>query len=370
MNYTIRVFLIIGIICGGLLAYAPQYSNMPSKFIVSIWDYWVGFFGITFLLVYQNKHCLYRLIFSSVIASFLSALPFAWQIPLSGSLSVFLLCVANAYTINALHLKYSRNQLVDNTSFDVLWDPACQLFIALCFALLCSAILYAWGELFAYINITFFQTLFKMPKFYIWAFALFFSMGLFITTQSNHFIQQYRFIVFTICRYLLPPLAIIGIVFVVSACIAFIFTPHTVSFASNRNFFFLYFSFFSALFFNGIYQTETSKNPYSPFLSWIIRIFLWIAPLFALLVFYSVYRNVMIAENFAYAVNILLLLLYNVSYAVINLRTPINWFTLQRVNTILGIILILATLFSTNPWVIQKLPKTEIDFYKMTNSNK
>jgi hypothetical protein len=205
------------------------------------------------------------------------------------------------------------------------------------FMILCWAILQLCASLFALLNLTFLKTLISKASFDIACTGFFVSMGLFITTQTQHIIQQIRVILLLICRYLLIPLSLIGIIFVITSLI--VFTQQHVTLNQTL---LLSVAFLCVTFVNGTYQ-DANINQLPRFLLKLIKLFLWITPIFTLLALYALIfqGNNNIAGhginvgNFVYLITILLLLTYNIAYAIIALRQQ-SWLINFRYQKMIG----------------------------------
>src|SRR3990167_9867962 len=355
LKTSITPFLIVGTITGGLLAFL-SHSFFPTGSFNQLLVYYTAlFYGILFLLAYRSDLSLIRLLCSTLFSSILIALPIVWlSRPIwPFSISAFLLCALSGYAVNAFHINYSQHRFhfSYSTLFDAVWNTVFQLFTALCFTLICNLLLWLCESLFSFIGMNFFHQLFSNNRFETWSSTLFFAIGLYIAIQAQHIIQQCRFILLLMCKYLFPALAVVGVLFIVSAIGTLFFPTSPNTLVSPNNNFLLCFSFFYILFFNGVYQDGTLHNPYPIYLAWINRIFLIVTPVFTVLALYTVYHQKISINNFSYCVDAVLLLLYNLAYAIIHLQKTPELKAIEKINIVLGVAVVVVTLATTNGWM-------------------
>lgn len=316
---------------------------------------WTSLYGIMFLLAYPNKKSLTKLILTTLVVSFIAMLPYHWGA--SYSFAQLILITTAAYALTAFHIHYQSNQLKWHypTLFLAVWDSFIKLFTALCFILFCWIILLLCGTLFKLIGITFIDQLTNKNWFQVWFSTLMISIGLWIATQSTNAIFHVRSILFYICKYLFITVAIIGIFFIVAALIKTM--QHDVTL--NNLSAFLSFALLSIIFLNGVYRDGLSPLPYSTFFIMLCRIFLWLSPVFSGLALHALYQyNIhlhgLTTQNFPYLICTLLLLTYNMSYAIIAFCPRKTWLKpIERINITLGFLLIITALITTNPAVLK-----------------
>jgi len=365
---TIYPFLTVGLIAGALLAFLithisaspPGILSFPSpqfsySYTPLLFYYWVSFYGVMFLLSLPSAQSLTRLIFITLIPSFIASLPYYWHAYNTGS--QFFLILFSAYALNAFHINYEANGLHGNysTLFHAVWDSFIKLFIALFFTLFCWIILYLCASLFNFIEIKFLSTLIEKNWFAVWASAFFVSVGLYIATHTESVVRNIRMVLFLICKYLFIPLAIISILFIVSLLI--VIPQHHFTFKSESLFSSI--AFLSVLFLNGVYQDGLTEKPYPTFLLWICRVFIWITPIFTLLALYTVYFHG--DNNIHENINLSLLFIYNLVYAIIGFcRQKKSWFKgIERANVVLAILLIIVTMTTTMPLFVKQFNQSQ-----------
>lgn len=325
---------------------------------------WLGIYGLMFLLTYPHKKTVLPILLSAIIPSYLAAIPFIWQFNHNHTAFLtYAICTSSAYALNAFHIHYQTHRfcLDYKTLFYAVWDTFSQLFVASLFLLICWIILLLTDQLFQFVGITIIKTLISKSWFDVWCSSVFVGIGLFITTQVNQIVSSIRTVLLLLCRYLFLPLSIIGIFFIAT----FIMKRLDHHNASATQIIFLSIAFLSVLFLNGTYQAGGSTTPYSRFLFWICRVFLWIAPIFSLIALYNIYhvgaypivQDGFNSSNFPYFIGALLLFMYNACYAIIALCRETPWFkSIEKTNVILAIVLIATTVLAFNPWLTGQLP--------------
>lgn len=344
------IFLSLSFFIGVILALL-SYAGIDNKLTYL----WIGSCTCLFLLAYKNQHSLHRPFIGSLIASFLGAMPFVWP-NTSISSSVTWLCIINLYAINAFHIAYQSDgyHLKYETLFYAVWDTFSKLCIAGFFTTVCWLILLLWGSLFNLIGISFFQSLFNKSWFIIWSVSFFLGTGLFIADVTKNITRNLRHVLLLICRYLLPILAIIGLLFIASWIVKVILLKGKIQ---SNTFWFLSFASLSILFINGAYQNGRADNAYPKIILWIINLFIITAPLFSFIALYLLYTNDnqgiqhsgLNAITFNQLIIILLLLIYNLTYAVIILCQQNPWLkSLKKANILLAALVVFTTLTTNN----------------------
>ncbi|MDP1574394.1 MAG: hypothetical protein Q8L78_05635 [Coxiellaceae bacterium] len=349
------LFILTGIIIGGLLALCEHMSiSAHLPFI------WLSTFGFMFLLAlpYTNKVSTTFLI--TLIPSFLASIPCLWLLDASiPYFSSVILAAISAYALNAFHLHYyqRRFQFSYAILFHAVWDTFIQLLITAIFTVLCWVILSLAASLFDLAKIDFLRKLLSKNWFQWWSTALFVSIGLYITTQTRDIIRNIRGILLLICQWLFIPLAIIGLIFIVLSLA-------TRAFTFNQTYF-ISIAFLCVIFINGIYQDGAAKNPYKKWMATLGQLFLIVTPLFSLLALCavifsgnnSIKTNGINTANFPFFLNVILLLIYNFSYAFIALLHEKTWLrSIEKTNVVLAFLLVASTILTTNPWFLKVLP--------------
>jgi len=100
--------------------------------------------------------------------------------------------------------------------FELAWQNALCLLLALLFTGIGWAILMLWAELFNLVKITEFRKLFRSETFFFLATSVLFMLGILIAHSQHKPVQMLRHILFAICKGLLPVLAAIAVLFAAS----------------------------------------------------------------------------------------------------------------------------------------------------------
>lgn len=344
-------FIIIGLMGSTLLALlslSPSFSQLFS--------FWVGIYGLMLLFAYPHKRSAQQLILVPIIPSLLASLSYYWSVDMA--FTPWSLVFFSAFALNAWQIQYQKNgfSISYSTLFHAVWDTFVKLCITGFFVLLCWIILLLCDELFKLIQINFIRTLINKKWFDIFVSGIFSSTGLYIASLSDKVIGHIRAILTLICRYLLIPLSIIGIVFIIFSTIATI-QKHTLPTNYSS---FMIIAFLSALFLNGTYQDGQTNNLYPRFLFWICRIFIWMTPIFSALALRTLYLHEFSASTFPDFLNASILLTYNIVYAIIAMGWQKPLFQpIEKANVVLSVLLIATTLLSTNPLATKHIPNIE-----------
>ncbi len=360
-NLSLPIYLIAGVLAGLGLALLIHYKS-EDIFIYL----WISFYGVMFLLAQAESSSLFKALLTTLIISFLACSPFHWINSSTGPNSIFL-PIISAYALNSFHLAYQREGFKQTytTLFHAVWNTFVKSLVTIFFIGICWLILKIWAALFDLISINLFTRLFNEPTFIIGITALFAAMGLYITEQANKVIQSIRFLLLLICKWLLPVLSIIGMLFLLCWALAAIFS--TKAFSLNPYIFFAY-SVVFILFLNGVLQDGSSEQPYNKILASIIKIATILFPFFALVILYliifpsttstgyipmyqtnSISKQGLNSYNFNFLISAALLLLYSITYAFCAIRRRHAWTScLSKSNIVLAVFVIIVNLIINN----------------------
>src|SRR3989338_4618595 len=236
-----------------------------GTFIPLLLNTWVFLYAAFFFFAYPFAQSITRLLFITLIPSFLAALPFAWQanahlyVVASGTSTLSFL---SAFALNAFHIHYQANGVHHHyrTLFFAVWNTIVQFIITVLFLILCLIIFYLLSSLFTSIGMNFLSELLNKGWFLVWIGMFLFSVSMLITTKTQKMVEQTCAIVITICKYLFPVLSVIGIIFLIAILFTYFFTHHAIKFTSAS---YATLAFISAFFLNAIYQDGTIENPYT-----------------------------------------------------------------------------------------------------------
>ncbi len=353
-------FLTLGLLTGLSLALLNAY-----KIEFPLWYGWITLFSLMFLLAYRNNASLFQLAITALVTSFLAASPFQWLN--SEAPNAILLPLISAYAMNSFHMSYHKDGLKIQypTLFYAVWDTFTKLAVAALFTGLCWIVLFIWSGLFSVIGINFFYDLFTSIWFSIAASTTFASLGLYIVEQTDTVIRNLRFLLLQICRWLLPMICFIGLLFI----LAWMLTTILVTRDINLNpYIFSLYSVALIIFINGVYQDSDVESPYGKALTRMINIMIVLFPLITAAILYTImfpsakfetnlgtYQlNGIVSVgfnqfNFNLFINSCFLFLYSLSYAVNSLRKRTIWSkSLGTINIMLALLLISTTVLLNN----------------------
>lgn len=364
---SITPFLIVGTLVGSILALLVHQES--ECYLAYAWS---GLYGVMFLLTIQDNSHFLKLSLTTLAVSYLASIPFIWQIHYHYFKEISL-SIISAYALYSFHINYEKNgwRFHYPTLFHAVWDSCAKLFIAFIFAVLCWFIVSLCLALTLFLHMDFLKILLQKEWFNIFIISLFLSIGLFVSAVTQKMVNQICAILLLICRYLFIPLSIIGILFIVALLVKLaltheLFNQHASSFYIQI--IFVQIGFLSVLFLNGIYQDGKQEPPYSKWLLQLCYFFLWMTPIFTLLSLYiicfkdnnNIMSNGINLGNFASFLNVFLLLIYNITYAIITWQKQRSWLkNIEKTNIVLAIILIITTLVTTNPFFIAMLPASK-----------
>lgn len=355
-------FLITGVTAGILSAWLDTAYSTPVTFS-TFFASWVNFYSLMFLFAYKEAATLRRALLITLIPSLLATLPCFWTTHhfYTSSCLLFL----SAYALNAFHLHYQRHTfstLHYSTLFYGVWDTFASLLITLFFTLLCWILLGICAGLFSIVDITFLKTLLLKGWFETGITTFFICTGLYIPAQANSIVRNVRTILLLICRYLLIPLAVIAILFIV----LLVFHGHQKTLSHSAQYLFFAIAFLSVLFLNGVYQDGMNEKEYPRILKLICRIFIIITPIFSLLAIRGIFlgpdngiqQNGINTNNFYSLVNGVILFAYTLWYAITAVNSKPHWLkSIEKANVILAAALIATTLVVSMPLIYHALPK-------------
>jgi|GEM_PF-3381400 len=346
-SLSIWPFCIIGIIAGAILATILLQPN-ESPLLV----FWFSCFTVILLLAYPKAPSITWLVASSVIASFLIAMPIRY-IDFSSGTSAFI--IINAIAINAFHLSYQQHRTLFNypALFNGVWESIIKIAITCGFSLVCHSLLMLWSQLFIVINLSFFQKIFTTTWFLAWSTVFFASIGLYIASKNQIIINKLLNIILTACRLLVPAIAIATLIFIALAVVMQFTAMH--QFRAGPTFMFM--ALISIIVINGLLQSTLTLTPYTKGLQWVVNAFVILLPLFPLTLLYTVIfinenpitiHNIFYNPLFTYN---LLLAIYTLCYSVSFAFRQHSWlFTLKMTNIVMGVVLIMLCLSLNNPY--------------------
>src|SRR3990167_471942 len=357
-KFSIFPYLIIGIGLGGVLSIG--YNSWES---CSFFDYFVGFYGIFYLLAIPYSHQLKRLCYTTLLPALLACLPFVFH-QAQHAFSAIFLAIISGYMLNGFHIHYLKHRwkLHYSTLFYAVWDSWVKLMAIAFFTALCWIILLLTGSLFSLIKITFLKAWIDNNSFGIFCVSIFSALGFYLTTKTERVLQQIRGIFLFLFRMLFVPLSAIGIIFILSAIGMYFTSQHfSLDHATLATI-----AFLSVIFANAVYEDGKTHRKIPSFIVYQHRIFLILTPLFTLLALYAIIfhannniaANGLTRDNFACLLSFSLLLLYNLAYAIIACRFKKPWMLgVEKINVVLACIVVATTVIAFSPLLSYFIPQ-------------
>lgn len=342
----------MGILAGTVLAllstHAPNFFEVlfspknipPYSFTSQLFFFWLSFYAIMFLLAYPSASSLTRLIFVTLIPSFLASLPLYWAV-YNDNAQIFLIVIL-PFALNAFHIHYQKNGFHRSysTLFYAVWNSIIKIMITLLVAWLAWLVLYLFGQLFDLINLHFLSRFISHSWVIVWINTLFITMSLYVVTQQADVVHNVRIFLLLIFKYLFIALVVMSITFVASLIV----TAHYHT--GDNIYIYTTMAFLSVFFLNAVYQDGGVEKPYPIFLLWICRFFILITPIFTFLVITQTHSTTLTPDN----IPLQLLFFYNVMYALIAIVPQKKWFEpIEQTNIVLAILFIMVTLIITCP---------------------
>jgi len=172
-------------------------------------------------------------------------------------------------------------------------------------------------------------------------------VGIFLGRQRPNIIDNLRWLLLQLFRYLYPFLAIMVLAFLIISLfsLAFLgshpFSQHITLFSGI--------TLLGIIFINASYQDGNANTPYSKYLFICIKLFMLTLPLFAILANAPIlfnFQNIPYPSNLIVCNNCLFLIVYPVAYAIAVLysKNKKNFSLLPRINISIAIAFILVTL--------------------------
>lgn len=271
-------------------------------------------------------------------------------------LTPFGLSVAAALLIALPWLQFRQHHGSWRASYHALFEHAWQntltLALALVFIGVCWGVLTLWAELFALVKIDLFRTLFREDAFIYLATGTMAGLGILIGRTRQRAVQVMRQIVFALCTGLVPLLASIALLFILTLPLTGL-QPLWQTRAAAAILLCMVFGL--VLFTNAVYQDGATPPAYPGWLRRVVEAGLLTLPLYAGLAFYAV--GVRIAqygwtgERFWGVVLAAVASAYAVGYAIAVLRPrPGQWLApLARSNKMLSWVVIALLLLVNTP---------------------
>jgi hypothetical protein len=335
----------------GLINGLSYHYHYQSTFVLALINAW----GILAIFSYDGSKNI-RLLLSSALAAFCIAIMIAFfnnarhALDIVITIQMFISLSLATYMIHSFHWAYHRDNGYHyqySTLFYTVWNSFCLLIFSCVFSGLAWGILYLSANLFTLVHINFLKVLLLTTPFTLFIFSFLFSVGIFLGRQRPNIIDNLRWLLLQLFRYLYPFLAIMVLAFLIISLFSLEFlgshpfSQHITLFSNI--------ALLGILFINASYQDGNANIPYSKYLFLCIKLFMLTLPLFAILgnapvLFNS--QNIPYPSNLIVCSNSLFLIVYPVAYAIAVLysKNKKTFSLLPRFNISIAIAFILVTL--------------------------
>lgn len=214
--------------------------------------------------------------------------------------------------------------------FERAWQNGLTLALALAFTGLTWLLLWLWAGLFELLEIRFFRELFREDAFIALATGTLFGFGVLIGRTQHRAIQMIRSVLFAVGRGLLPLLAFIAVIFVLSLPFTGLEALWRTRSAASL---LLTLSLLLVVFVNAVYQHDSAQTPYPAWLRRFVEASLLTLTVYAALALYAMGLRIgqygWTLERFWGLLVALLVAGYALGYALAVLRPRAHW--LQRI---------------------------------------
>jgi hypothetical protein len=235
--------------------------------------------------------------------------------------------------------------------FEWGWQNALVLVLTVVFTGLCWGVLQLCAALFALIEIEFFRELFRRPAFVYLATGVMVGLGILIGRSQPQAVRVARQILLAIFKGLLPMLAVVALMFLVSLPFTGLEPLWKTRFASGTLFCLLA---LLVLFTNAVFQDGRGGRPYPPALRRIVEAALVAMPVFALIALHALWLRVAqygwTQDRYWAALVGLVLLGYSIGYSASVFRRGGNWLAwLPRSNVGISLAILALVVASNSP---------------------
>ncbi|MFQ6312179.1 DUF4153 domain-containing protein [Lysobacter capsici] len=310
--------------------------SVPTMMILSVqqlgdarfWQHAVGIGAIYLLLAWWAG-------WSATGAPDISASAVLWPFGASLAIALFIALPYLQCRLDSGRWRASYDQL-----FEHGWQNALTLLLTAVFVGICWAVLGLCAVLFKLIGIQFFADLFTMRSFIHLASGIMIGLGVLVGRTQQRPVQVARQILFAIFKGLLPLVAVIAILFVISL-------PFTGLDALWRTrsatLILMCLIAVMVLFVNAVYQDGSGEPPYPRWLRRVVEAALLILPIYAMLGLYALALRIgqygWTAERLWAVIASVVLTAYAFGYAWAALRPRLGWLHgLMRVNVIVSLV--------------------------------
>lgn len=234
--------------------------------------------------------------------------------------------------------------------FELAWQNGLTLALMLLFIGICWLLLYLWGGLFALIGIDFFAELFREKPFVYLATGLMAGLGILIGRTQHRPVQIARRVLFAIFTGLLPLVALIALLFVISlpfTGLEPLWDTHSAALILMSVVAVM------VLFVNAVYQDGEEAMPYPRWLRLLVDAGILSLPLFSALALYALMLRInqygWTQERIAGMVAAVILSCHALGYAIAVLRRGAWLAGIRRVNVAVSLFAILLAVLFNSP---------------------
>lgn len=234
--------------------------------------------------------------------------------------------------------------------FELAWQNGLTLALMLLFIGICWLLLYLWGGLFALIDIDFFAKLFREKPFVYLATGLMAGLGILIGRTQHRPVQIARRVLFAIFTGLLPLVALIALLFVISlpfTGLEPLWDTHSAALILMSVVAVM------VLFVNAVYQDGEEAMPYPRWLRLLVDAGILSLPLFSALALYALMLRInqygWTQERIAGMVAAVILSCHALGYAIAVLRRGAWLAGIRRVNVAVSLFAILLAVLFNSP---------------------
>jgi len=341
------VLLLIGAILSAAI-YCVTRLNLTSNWQEGA-EYFFAIAGFLLCFAIPNLRTI-KLISSSFIISacFAASIIYIDSSDINGIIS-YLMLLWSIYIVYCFHQVYYEQERFSfpyTALFLTAWNSIFILLISLFFTGLCWIIISICTYLFKGIGFSFlYDIFFSRSVEYILTGALL-GLSIAIGRENENLIAALRRILFALCYFLLPVLAIFGVLYL----IALIIGKQQASFDYSL---YVSLSLLAIFLLNGVYQTGDQSAPYSRFVRWYVNIFFFLFPIYPLLILQRIRLDINMVgirpETFSCMILACILFLYSIGY-FIALFNRKSWFGfLNTANTYLAVLFVLITFALNSP---------------------
>lgn len=237
--------------------------------------------------------------------------------------------------------------------FEFAWQNALTLILTAVFTGICWLVLALWGELFALIGIELFKQIFREDAFIYLATGLMVGLGILIGRTQHKPVQVARRILFAIFTGLLPLIASIAVLFVLSLPFTGLQPLWSTRSAASI---LMALVAVMVLFINAVYQDGDEAMPYPAWLRWLVDAGLLVLPVFAGLALYAMALRIgqygWTQDRVAGVIAALILSAHALGYAWAVVRRRHGWLAgLKPVNVAVSLAAMMIALLVNSPLI-------------------